>query len=146
MFLFCLEPWPYLLNIQPFSSEWLDVFSIAAQVFSNLFLKICPLFGQILITCSRASFSLSSYSEKMRWGRGCIWRLLWGIMLLTGSQRTNISFSCYARSESRKWTGISRFEIRNIFLFHFGAAIFWRFRWFACVDGSQKMIPWRNFA
>ena len=55
--------------------EWVDVFSIAAQVFSNLFLKICPLFGQILIAClkcSRASFSLSSYSEKMRWGRG--WR------------------------------------------------------------------------
>ena len=54
--------------------ESLDVFSIAAQVFSNLFFKICPLFGQILITClkcSRASFPLSSYSKKMRWGRGC---------------------------------------------------------------------------
>ena len=32
--------------------------------------KICPLFGQILITClkcSRASFSPSCYSEKVRW-------------------------------------------------------------------------------
>ena len=37
--------------------------------------KICPLFGQILITClkcSRASFLPSSYSEKMRWGRGWV--------------------------------------------------------------------------
>ena len=75
MFLFCLLPWPYLLNIQTFSSEWLDVFSIAAQVFSILLLKICPLFGQILITClkcSRASFSLASYSDKMHWGRGWV--------------------------------------------------------------------------
>ena len=38
------------------SCKWVDVFSIAAQVFSNLFLKICPLFGQILIPCF--SFSL----------------------------------------------------------------------------------------
>ena len=48
-------------------------FHYAVHVFSNLFLKICPLFGQILITClkcSRASFSLSSYSEKMHWGGG----------------------------------------------------------------------------
>ena len=27
--------------------------------------KICPLYKQILITCSRASFLLSSYSKKM---------------------------------------------------------------------------------
>ena len=59
-----------------FSRESVDVFSIAAQVFSNSFLKICPLFGQILITCLKcfmASFSLSSYSKKMHWGRG--WNL-----------------------------------------------------------------------
>ena len=46
-------------------------FSIAVHVFRNLFLKICSLFGQILITClkySRASFSPSSYSEKMALG------------------------------------------------------------------------------
>ena len=34
--------------------------------------KICPLYKQILITCSRASFSLSSYSKKMRWREGCV--------------------------------------------------------------------------
>ena len=54
------------------------IFSIAGHVFRNLFLKMCPLFGQILITClkcSRASFSPSSYSEKMRWGRG--WTNCW---------------------------------------------------------------------
>ena len=51
------------------------VFGIAANVFLNLFLKICPLFGQILITCvkcSNASFSPSSYSQKMCRRRGCI--------------------------------------------------------------------------
>ena len=50
-----------------------DPFSNAVHIFRNLFWKICPLFGKILITClkcSRASFSPSSYSEKMRWGRG----------------------------------------------------------------------------
>ena len=38
---------------------------------------MCPRFGQILITrlkCSRASFSSSSYSEKMRWERACLLR------------------------------------------------------------------------
>ena len=43
-------------------------------VFHNLFWKICPLFGQILISClkcSEAFFWSSSYSEKMRWGLGC---------------------------------------------------------------------------
>ena len=51
----------------------LNYFSIAAHVFPNLFIKICPLFGQILITCLNCfttSFSLSRYTEKMRWGRG----------------------------------------------------------------------------
>ena len=50
------------------------VFSIAAHVIHNLFLKICSLFRKILIMrlkISMASFSLSSYSKKMRWGRGC---------------------------------------------------------------------------
>ena len=50
-----------------------DVFSIVVQIFRRLFWKICPLFGQILIKClkcSRALFSPSSCSEKMRWGRG----------------------------------------------------------------------------
>ena len=60
------------VNLYP---ETAGVFSIAAQVFRNFFLKICPLFGQILITClkcSRASFLPSSCSEKMRWGRGWV--------------------------------------------------------------------------
>ena len=49
-------------------------FNIAVHIFRNLFWKICLLFRQIFITClkcSRASFSLFSYSGKMRWGRGC---------------------------------------------------------------------------
>ena len=33
------------------SRETGDIFSIAAHVFRNLFLKICPLFGQVLIMC-----------------------------------------------------------------------------------------------
>ena len=59
------------INLEPESA---DVFSITVHAFRNLFLKIYPLFGQTLITylkCSRASFLPSSYSEKMRWGRGC---------------------------------------------------------------------------
>ena len=74
IFLFCFYPWPYILNVKTFSCKTGYVFSIAAHVFRNLFLKLCPLFEQILITClkcSRASFLPSSYSEKMRWGRGC---------------------------------------------------------------------------
>ena len=70
-FYFCFYPWPYLytkrVNLLP---ETASAFSIAVQVFRNSFLKICPLFGQILITCmkcSRASFSPSFCSEKMRW-------------------------------------------------------------------------------
>ena len=51
MLLFCFYPWPYLLNILIFSRESVDVFGIAAyDVFSKLFWKICPLFGQILVT------------------------------------------------------------------------------------------------
>ena len=76
MFLFCFCPWPYILNVTLFSKNFVNIFSIALHVFSNSFWKICPLFGQILITCLkcfRASFSLSSYSEKMRWGRGWIY-------------------------------------------------------------------------
>ena len=49
-------------------------FSIAVHVFRNLFWKICTLFGQILITClecSRTSFLLCTYSDKMCWGRCC---------------------------------------------------------------------------
>ena len=67
-----------------------DVFIIAAHVFRDLFLKIFPLFDQILITCvkcSRASFSPSSYSEKMRWGRGCL--KMKKLLTLTGNVKTN---------------------------------------------------------
>ena len=71
LFLFCSCPWPYALNVQSSSCKGTDVFSVADQVFRNLFWKICPLFRQILITflkCSRASFLLSSYGEKMNSG------------------------------------------------------------------------------
>ena len=67
-------PLVLLTKLTNFSRESVDVFSSAVQVFPNLFSKIFPLFEQILITylkCSRASFLLSSYSEKMRWVRGC---------------------------------------------------------------------------
>ena len=50
------------------------IFSIAFHVVRNLFWKICPLFGQILVKClkcSRTSFSPSSYSKKMSWERRC---------------------------------------------------------------------------
>ena len=55
------------------SREPADFSNIAAHIFFNLFIKICPLFGQILITClkfSSASFSISSCSEKVHWGWG----------------------------------------------------------------------------
>ena len=48
----------------------INIFSTAVHVFPNLFWKLCPLFGHILLTClkcSRASFFPPSYSEKMRW-------------------------------------------------------------------------------
>ena len=51
-------------------------FSVTPSTYSVIYSeKICPLFGQILIPClkcSRASFLPSSYSEKMRWGRGLV--------------------------------------------------------------------------
>ena len=64
----------YILSIKIYRLEGADFFSIAVHVFRNLFLKICPLFGQTLITClkcSRASFSPSSCSGKMHWRWGC---------------------------------------------------------------------------
>ena len=74
MFLFCFYPWPYVVNVCTSSGKASDVFSIAVHVFRNLFWKICPLFGQILITClkcSKVSFLPSSYIEMMRWGTDC---------------------------------------------------------------------------
>ena len=73
-FLFSFDSWPCILNDDKSSITRLNIFSMAVHVFCNFFLKICPLFGQVLITClkySRASFSPSSYSEKIRWGQGC---------------------------------------------------------------------------
>ena len=74
MFTSCFYFWPYLLNVSVFSSFFVNIFSITVKVFRNLFWKTCHQFWQILITCltcPRASFLPSSYSEKMRWGRGC---------------------------------------------------------------------------
>ena len=63
------------------------LFSVLPSTYSVIYSeKICPLCGKILITflkCSRASFSPSSYSEKIRWGRGCEWIVFQlGLMLL----------------------------------------------------------------
>ena len=72
--LYCYSPWLYILNVLTQSHDNADLFSNAVQVFRNLFWKMCPLFGQILITClkcSRAFFAPSCYSEKMRWGQRC---------------------------------------------------------------------------
>ena len=55
MFSYCFYPWPYMLNVSLFSSSYVNLFSIAVHVFHNLFWKICPLFGKILITCSKCS-------------------------------------------------------------------------------------------
>ena len=66
-------PWSYILNVTLLNSSFVNIFSFPVHVFRILFWRICPLFEQILVTClkcSRASFSPSSYSEKMRWGRG----------------------------------------------------------------------------
>ena len=62
-----------LLNVLTKCRGSVNNCSTIVRVFRNLFWKIWPLFGQILITClkcSRASFSPSFYSEKMHWGRG----------------------------------------------------------------------------
>ena len=78
MFLLWFYPWSYLRNVYASSCKS-ALFSHAVHVFRNLFWKICPLFGQILITClkcSRASFSPPSiFREKMRWGRGWIYSI-----------------------------------------------------------------------
>ena len=63
----------FLALLTNHSREPADFSNIAAHIFLNLFIKICPLFGQILITClkfSSASFSFSSCSEKVHWGWG----------------------------------------------------------------------------
>ena len=67
------------------SYPWtVDVFSSSALVSANLYLKTCPLLGQILITCLNCfstSFLLSSYDKKIRWGRGWISTPTWNIGL-----------------------------------------------------------------
>ena len=76
-FSFCFYPWPYILSLQTCSRKS-SIFSIAVHGFRNLFWKICPLFGKILITClkcSRTSFSRSCYSKKMHWGQGWEWEI-----------------------------------------------------------------------
>ena len=71
---FNLVPRTFKKNALVYSRETVDVFSISAHVFLNLFWKMCSLFGQILTTyvkCYRTSFSPSCYREEMRWGRDC---------------------------------------------------------------------------
>ena len=67
MFLYCFSPWPYKLNVSTGSRKIIYIFSVAVHVFRNLFWKISPLFGQILITClkcSRASFLPSLITKR----------------------------------------------------------------------------------
>ena len=59
---------PYILRVQTDSLESVNIFSIVAHVFRNLFWKICPLFGKILITCLKSC--KATYSKKMHWGEG----------------------------------------------------------------------------
>ena len=64
---YCFYTWPYVLNVPTLNSKGLNIFCMAVHIFRNLFWKICPLFGKILISClkcSRASFSPSSCSKK----------------------------------------------------------------------------------
>ena len=42
IFLFYFCPWPFLLNVQTFSSESVDIFSMAAHIFPNCFNKNIP--------------------------------------------------------------------------------------------------------
>ena len=72
-FFISFYPWPYILNIRMPSSKIINIFTIAVYITRNVFWKICPLFGQLLITClkcSRASFSPSSCNKKIRWRQG----------------------------------------------------------------------------
>ena len=73
---------PYILNVLTKYDESAVIFSNAVHIFRTLIWKTCPLFGQIVITClkcSRTSFSLLSYCEKMCWGQEgiCVGVQLW---------------------------------------------------------------------
>ena len=108
MFLFCFYLWPYILYVKLFSRESADAFNITAHVFYSLFLRICPLFGQTLITCvkcSRASFSHSSCSEKMHWGRGCssaVWFLGVSLINATTQKNKNLNLTFFSLPRNRK--------------------------------------------
>ena len=71
------------------------VFSIVSYVFRNLFWKICPLLGQILITClngSRASSSLCSYGGKICWVRSCLLHIYAALKILFVATFRHLSF------------------------------------------------------
>ena len=75
---FC--PWSYNAKRPDIYHHFVNIFSIAVHAFRNLFWKICPLFGQILVprlNCSRTSFSSSFYNEKMPWCRRCCCKKTW---------------------------------------------------------------------
>ena len=60
--------WLFILNVQLSSGTGSIIFSMSVHVFRNLFWKLYPLFGQILITrfkFSRAFFLLFFYSKKI---------------------------------------------------------------------------------
>ena len=71
---------PTVLNVLSYCGDSADIFSNTVHVSHNLLWKICPLFGQILITCLkffRGSFSSSFYSKKMGWGRGSVLHIVY---------------------------------------------------------------------
>ena len=74
----CFYPWCYLLNVRASSTNFL-LFSVLLSIYSVIYSKKYALYlGKFSVTClkcSRASFSPSFYSKKMRRGRGCHSRL-----------------------------------------------------------------------
>ena len=81
MFLHCFSPWPYLPNVWTCIRKNADNFSIAINVFCNLFWKICPLFGQILITVWSVAgppFCLPLIAKKWAGNEVSVWNHLWG--------------------------------------------------------------------
>ena len=116
--LFCFYPWSCILNVSLFSSNFANISIIAVYVFRNLFWKICPLFGQILITCLKcSSFSPSFYvscSEKMLWDkvawstyrnkikRCYCWGRTWTVLAKLIEKLNTYTGRCYGTSKIHK--------------------------------------------
>ena len=92
------------------------------SIFSHLKRKECLVYQQCHQFLTSLFLILNIFEHK----KGTV------ISVVVSCQSTNISFSCYVRSETRKWMRICRFEIKNIFLFDFRLIVLLRFRWSAC--------------